>query len=243
LLVGIFPECGWLRRSNGQEIGRVVHAAASPCGLTEVLASLLDAHPPTRRASVELLVSDHYARLVHLPWQSGLTDKAQRVAYGRACFERAGLGLDGEWIVQVAFRHFATDGLAYALPQSTVIQVRDLLTQRALKLASIVPVSGVAYWRAGPGLSGERSLVLLEEAKRISAILIKERKYVGLHVQPAGASAGDAVRRVLGAVNASFENVKHVQHWSAAGNGVHEDLIREQLPSATVETLDIARWH
>lgn len=243
LLAGVFPDSAWLRRPNGQEVSRFGCSDASGLGLADALEKLLAEQALPRRARVELVVSDQFARVVHLPWQRGLTDESQRTAYAQACFERTGLGVDGDWLIQPSYRHFAADGIAYALPRAVVLQVRDLLLSRGMTLSTILPVSGAAYWRYGSGLHRQRSIVLLEESRRVSAMLFERRKYAGMHVQPSGTMSGDALRRLLNTVNASFSGAQHIQYWTAAATGGRQELIKESMPDATFKALDLGRWH
>ena len=243
LYTGVFPDCGWLHRGGAHEPIRFDDAAGGGRDLMAGIETLLAERAWPRKGRVELVVSDHFARLVHLPWQSGLSNEAQRSAYGHACFERAGLGLEGKWLLQTAYRHFATDGIAYALPRELVAQVRDYLAARDLKLSSILPLSGAAYWRHGRGLGRTRNVLLLEESRRVSAMLFDHRKYVGMQVQPFGVVPADALRRLLSSVDAVFPGVKQIRYWSAKEIIGRQDLIKERLPDAALEVLPILRWH
>lgn len=243
LFVGVFPDRAWLRRANGQELGSLSCEDGAGGTPAAMLDALLAQHKALHRANVELVVSDRFARIVHLPWQGSLTNDVQRTSYGRAYFERAGLDLKGEWLIEASFRHHGADGVAYALPRALVEQVRDVLTARECRLAAILPLSGAAYWRYGKGLDRKRSLILLEETRRVSAMLVEGRKYVGMQVQPCGTAHADAVRRLLNTLNATFADVRHVQYWSAEASQVTPELIKERLPNLTVEVLDLMRWH
>jgi len=241
LRAAVFPDGAWLCRRNGQEVGRFDGRLDGAGDLAMVLEALLAQRHPGR-ARIELMVSDRLARIVHLPWQDGLANEAQRTAYGRACLERTGLDLRGDWVLQAAFRHFARSGIAYALPRSLVQGARDVLAAHGVQLASILPLSGAAYWRYRSGLGRQRSIIVLEEPGRVSALLIEAGKYVGIQVQPAGVQPEDAVRRLLHAVDALFPGVQRVLYWSASQASASEGVLREALPEAAVEVLDMMWW-
>lgn len=242
LYAGVFPEGGWMRRRGGRELVRASVEGNADGDPVALLGALLDQRQPARRSRIDVLVSDQLGRTVHMPWQGALISHVQRAAYARACFDRAGLPLDGEWLVHAAYRHMAGDGIAYALPRALVEQVRETLAKRSVGLTSILPLTGAAYWRYGSGLKRRRSVVVLEEHRRVSAMLIDNRQYAGLHVQPSGTIPANAIGRLLNAVDATFPGIQHVQYWSNPGAGAGLDVVKACLPAATIDVLDMMRW-
>jgi hypothetical protein len=242
-IAGVFPETGWLHRAGAKELNRFTVDSTDRKSVAQGLDLLLEGQRWGRRASLELLVSDSLARVIHLPWQDSVTTEEQRAAYARACFDQAGMVLDDDWLVQAAFRHFRGAGFGYALPRSLVSQVRDQLIERRMALRSIMPLSASAYWRNRCGVHGKRSALMLEEHGRVSAILFDGKRCAGMYAQPTGVGALDAARRLLRTVDAVFPSISRVQLWTLQKGGADAELIKKHLPQTSVELLEKTRWN
>lgn len=243
LIAAVFPESSWLRRAGGRQLGEFTDAPSPKPDVIGGLERLLQDRIWTRKPSVELLVSDCHARVVHLPWQDSLTNDEQTRAYARACLDQAGLGVDDSWLVQAAFRHYRGAGLAYALPRSLVAEVKAHLDDRGLRLRAVLPVSCAAYWRNRTGALRQRSMLVLEEHRRVSALLFDGLKCSGIHVQPAASAPGKALQRLIGGVKATFPDVQRVQYWSVRKEAaVDSDTITALLQHARVERLPRDCW-
>jgi hypothetical protein len=239
-LAGVFPDTGWLVKAGGKEISRYAGAEAQQSVLDGV-DLLLHEKSLSARAGIDLVVSDSQARVLYLPWQNKLSSEAQREVYARGCFEQAGLVLEGDWLVQTAYRWYQGGGIAYCLPRALVASVADRLAASRLQLRSIMPLSAHAYWYAKGIPSRGRSVLYLEEQRRCSALLFGDRKCIGMHVQP-GNSGPDTTKRLLRTIDAVFPEVGQMQVWSVHDDCPHSALFRELVPNANVAQIDKGRW-
>jgi hypothetical protein len=238
LVAAVLPEAGALSRIGGKELARWGVDAGGPLGVQEGLDRLIGAYRPRGRASVELIVSDSAARLVPLPWQDNLRNDSQREAYARACLDQAGFQVDGEWLVHAAYRHYRDVGLGYALPRALVMAARDHLAAQGIRLRSIMPASACAYWRAS-GMRGKRTVLLLHERRRLSALLFDGRNCAGFHVQPAGAALPDVMQRLAGTIDTVFPAVSHVRFWSYLDDDTQHGTVKSVFPEAGFDVLSL----
>lgn len=216
--------------------------AGADTGVLDGLTALLDGHPRAANTSIELIVSDSAARLIPLSWQDSLQGDQQQAAYARACFSQAGFDLDGDWLVQAAFRHFHGTGLGYALPRSLVVEAQKYLIERRIRLRSIMPMSAHAYWRGKSGIRGERTVMLLRERSRMSALLFDGKKCAGMHVQPMGTGLPDTARRLLNTVDAAFPSVSRIQYWTLGDGEAEAESIKGHLSERHFETIASLGW-
>lgn len=242
LFACVLPESGWLQGSGQREVSRYTVDASSPCSVIEGLDKLLEGGAWPARTGVEVVVSDSIGRVLHLPWQSKLTSHAQREAYARGCFDQAGLALDGDWLVHAAYRDYQGGGIAYGLPRTLVATVREYLAARRLRLRSIMPLSAHAYWWNKTGIRRSKSMLLLEEHRRLNAMLFEDRKCMGIHVQPVGGDKASALRRLSSSVEATFSEVQRVQIWSALPDELGTDFVKQTFPRASIEHVEKKRW-
>jgi hypothetical protein len=238
----VLPDECRLYRAGGKEIGRTRPTAPASSDVIDQLMLLLDTYPQGRRASLDLIVSDSVARVISLPWQDSLSGEEQLGAYARACFDQAGFDLDGNWQVQAAYRHFRDVGLGYALPGSLIASVHPRLLERQIQLRSIMPVSAHAYWRHMNRKRGKRTVLLLHERSRLSALLFDGLQCVGMQVQPTGSALPDAARRLFHSVEAVLPSVSHVQCWSSEGSEMNGQLIKSQFPVSSFDILPRLKW-
>lgn len=241
LIFNIFPESGWLRLAGGREICRFTLDGTETVDVLQGIELLLESASSIKPASVEVIVSDEFSRILHLPWQDTLTSDAQREMYARAYFDQAGLRLDSEWLVHAGYRHFNGGGIAYALPRLLVSSVKDHLSARGMRLRSIMPLSARAYWRNSPARQRTRSLLFLEERRRVSALIFEDSKCSGIFVQP-GLSDQLSAQRLIRTVDTIFPNVRRVQVWNLLEERVDKTLIQAFLPKATVEHVSKTQW-
>jgi hypothetical protein len=238
----VAPDMCRLFGTGGREAGRSTPASAPVFEVMDGLHQVLDAGALRRRAQIDLIVSDGIARSIPLPWQDNLRSDEQYEAYARACFDQAGFALEGEWIVQAAYRHFRGVGFGYALPRPLVIDVRNRLLERDIRLRSIMPMSAHAYWRNACGARGTRSILVLREWGRLSALLFDGKACAGVHVQPMGTGLADAARRLSNGIDAVFPSVSRVQFWATDTDDMETDVIKSRFPSSSFNVLPGLAW-
>lgn len=242
LTAAIFPDVCRLHGANREEIGTYTPASLSGFDVVDCLVQLLDANPQRGRTEMEVIVSDSVARSIPLPWQDGLANDEQYEGYARACFERAGFELNDEWVVQGAYRHFRGGGLGYALPRALVMAVENQLTERGIRLRSVMPMSAYAYWRHPNGARNGKRVLLLREESRLSALLFDGKICAGLYVQPMGTGAADAARRLSTMLDTVFPGISGIQYWTPQADEAEAESIRSRFSVSDFKVLHELGW-
>lgn len=242
LTAAIFPDICRLYGANGKEIGTYTPASLPGFDVVDCLLRVLDADPPRGRTEMEIIVSDSVARSIPLPWQDRLANDEQYEAYARACFEQAGFDLNDEWVVQGAYRHFRGGGLGYGLPRALVTAVENQLTERGIRLRSVMPMSAYAYWRHASGARSGKRVLLLREESRLSALLFDGKICAGLYVQPMGTGAADAARRLSTMLDTVFPEISSIQYWTPKADEEVAESIRTRFSVSDFKVLHGLGW-
>lgn len=241
LYAGLFSGAAWLSGS-----GRMIQQR-SPAGGDDLLAELeamLQLLPPlTGPRRLHLQISDSLAVVAMLPWQEQLRDQAELVAYAQACFDRNGLEIGDDWVTYPGYRHFGCNGMAYAVPRIWLEQLLAICERQRIRLESVLPISGAAYWRAPRTAPAKGSLVLLSEPQRVSALAYQAGGLAATDVQPVTGDAEMAGRRLLSRLRARYAGFTEVSHWSpAAVDLTAPPFISEQFAAATIVQLAREVW-
>jgi hypothetical protein len=234
----LFPRCCWLQRPRaGQEITRtpeVFDAALSLTLLEEMLVEC-DDRPP-KGAYVDIAVSDNVGVAIALPWHAALTSTEELQAYAAVCFEQGGMEGGQEWVVRGDYRRHGGAGMAYALPRGWMTAVLDLLQSRGLKLGSVLPVSGLAYWRYTPRRS-KRSLIVLQESFRTTALIFDGGTFCGLDVEPDAGDADRAGKRLMSRIQSRTAAIDTVWYWTPCASAHVPGFLGDTVPDATLGRL------
>ncbi|WP_269531868.1 hypothetical protein [Chitinimonas sp. BJYL2] len=237
LSVGLFESHGWLAR--GKQVIALPAPSSSPSAAQSAvpdltaLAKVLDeqiANGGLRKGRVSVLVGDATARIITLPWQPDLTKPAEWQTYAQARFDAAGIALDG-YLMHAEFTAPDRLGLAYALPATWLAQLNELITAKGLKLWEVLPVSAAAYYRHRTVRQSKQTVVLLEQADRLCALVVDRRGLVKREAEPVTGNAEQAHRRLLTRLAATSPEITHVQYWS------HKPAEQTKLPEAIQATL------
>jgi hypothetical protein len=199
--------------------------------------------PTTGRRRLHVQVSDCLAAVAMLPWQAQLRGQSELAAYAQACFDRGGLEIDDGWVTHAGFRQFGGNGLAYAVPRAWLDQLASICDRYRIRLLSVLPVSGAAYWH-GRGLpTHQRSLVVLSEAQRVSALAFENGCLIGSDVQPVTSDVSTAGTRLLCRLGARHGVFADVRHWSPTAEEAEAPaFVCEQFAEATVLQLAREVW-
>lgn len=243
--IGLFPGGCWMRRGRAAPVVLPTEdgesaAASMSAAFASLLAQLSGAG--VGRARVHVVVSDSLAAIAMLPWQEELADEDELRAYAQVCFERDGCAVDDGWAMQVGFRHFRSAGMAYALPLLLLEKLQALCDAAGLRLQTVLPVSAAAYWRQGRARGAVRSLVLLEEASRLTALMYEGGCLIARDVQPVLEDVHVAGIRLLKRVGASHRPVDAVQAWPAAASGAWQEFVQACWPAVRVTPLLADVW-
>jgi len=198
--------------------------------------------PGLGKTRLHVLVSDSLAAITMLPWQEELADEGELRAYAQACFERSGFVMDDSWTMQVGFRHFRAAGMAYALPLLWLEKLQSMCEAAGLRLETALPVSAAAYWRQPPVRSTGCSVVLLEEASRLTALIHEGGRLMARDVQPLMGDVHAAGLRLLKRVSAGHGALDAVQWWPAVAQEQPADWVRPCLPDVRVTPLLADVW-
>ena len=242
ITAGLFPGYCWVRRGAVRTAGA---ADGAPDMLLAELGTLLSRLPaPGKRPrNLHLVVSDGLAAVTQLPWQEKLTSKAELAAYASACYERQGDDIDDTWATQTGFRHFGAAGLAYALPQAWLRQLKTVADQSGATLKTVLPVSAAAYWRRPASPGGGQSVLLLNEARRLTGLVYEAGRLARVDVQPVTQDPAVAGTRLLTRLVAGHGQIRHVGFWSAAeDSAVAPPYIQFCLPDAAVTIMPAGAW-
>ncbi|WP_269532632.1 hypothetical protein [Chitinimonas sp. BJYL2] len=253
LSVGLFESHGWLAR--GKQVIALPNPSspATPATTSQstapdltALASVLDeqvANGGLRKGRVSVLVSDATARIITLPWQPDLTKPAEWQTYAQARFEAAGIALDG-YLMHAEFAAPERLGLAYALPATWLAQLNELITAKGLKLSEVLPVSAAAYYRHRTVRQSKQTVVLLEQADRLCALVVDRRGLIKREAEPVTGNAEQALRRLLTRLAATSSEITHVQYWSTkpAEQLKLPEAIKVTLGEVTASVLTQTVW-
>lgn len=213
LTAGLFPGQCWLAVNRGVESRQLAPTAETQDWLN-ALDSLLDeqAGAIARFSRLDVQISDSLSHIAHAPWQDELHSQAELQAYARACLARHGMDAGEGWAVQLAFRRFGGAGLAVALRTDLLQEVEAIAARHKLRLRSVLPASGVAYWRCRAPHHGG-SAALLFEADRITAHLYEHGKFLGIDVQPLISDLDRDGDRLLRRIAALVPQIEEVIYW------------------------------
>lgn len=215
---GLFPGRFWLegRRAAVQHSLRSAPLPGT-APLSHGLEALLDERADAIRkgSRIALTVSDGVAAVIALPWQDDLHGTDELEAYARICFEKQGLKIDEGWIIRTVFRHYRATGIAYALPRAWLTDLLQLLGGRGLKLTGVLPVTAAAFCGQRIDRGGGRTLLLLREETRISALIYGLGKLQGYDVEPATTSGRDAGLRLLRRISGGNGDIARLLEWSS----------------------------
>jgi len=215
---GLFPGCFWLEGRRAV-VQHAIQAEPSidTSTLLRGLETMLDERVDVLRkgSPLTLIVSDSIAATILLPWQENLYRQAELETYARLCFEKKGLTVDDKWIVRTAAHHYRAPGFAYALPRDWVNELLQAVASRGLQLKRVLPVSAAAFCGQRISRKKGRTLLLLREKLRTSALTYSEGRFQGVDVEPSTASGHSPYIRLLRRIVGSPDDFVRCFDWSS----------------------------
>jgi hypothetical protein len=244
---GLFPGQCWLRsRRIKQEPSLNLGLSTDPQALLHALEVMLDDRAGVIRkgSRLTIVVSDSIGALVTLPWQKELRSPEELASYAKACFENQGIVMDESWVMRTEFRRYQAMGIAYALPQTWLMQLIELLKVRGLRLQRVIPISAAAYCAEQQPAKQNQRLVLLQESHRTTAFTYNKSGLVGIDIEPVVTSREVSGTRLLRRISARFNKITYVGLWSPelAEQRHAADYIQACLEKVTVQALDRGVW-
>jgi hypothetical protein len=244
--IGLFAKHCWLQRGGRDaKVHSYSSQGAGADALLRTLENMLDDRnqPLAPGSRLHLTVSDTVARVIALPWQEALQASEELQLYAQACFEQLGIRIDADWILRTEFRRFRTTGLAFALPRGWLLKAESLVAKRKLHLGGVLPVSAAAYYHHRPDKASERSVLLLREDHRCTALVYGRHRLLGHDMEPVTASPQLSEQRLLQRITADHGAAQALVCWSPVPPGE----VTEPIPATDsgLRRLDVAReaWH
>ncbi|HTD05246.1 hypothetical protein [Undibacterium sp.] len=245
--IGLFPDHCWIKRGRLEAAHRIdAGALGAPADLLGALEQMLGApgKPLRKGTRLRLLVSDSVVSIATLPWQEQLMAPDELHAYAQACFEKQGLAMDAGWTLHAGFRQYGALGMAHAIRHEWLEAVIALAKTQGAQVRSVIPVSACAYWRQGRSSKLQQTLVLLHEARRVSALIYDHGVLQGFDVEPILSSEVSAGERLLRRISATHSTIGSVCAWSAHAPELAPkfDFIKDRLPGAKLNFYDRNIW-
>jgi hypothetical protein len=247
LYVGLFPGQCWLQsRRIAAEPSLCLAQATDTQALLSALETMLDDKASLWRkgSRVVLSVSDSVGALLTMPWQEELRSPDELSSYATVCFENQGVVIDENWVMRTEFRQHCSTGIAYALPQAWLSQLRALLDVRGLRLQRVLPISAAAYCAESSAAKQGKRLILLQEAYRISAFIYEGQRLVAFDVEPIVTSKEVSGKRLLRRISARYGEIAQAGIWSPElpEQAPAADYISNCLTDVTVQTFTRSVW-
>jgi hypothetical protein len=243
---GLFAEHCWLHgRGKKIALSRQPSDYSGTDGLLPALAQMLEegkAHLG-KNNKLSLTVSDSLFLACVLPWQEALSKPAEWASYARIYFEQRGAPLTEEWVLQTHFRHYGKPGMAYAVRRQWLEELLALLGKYGVQLQSVLPACAAAYCRP-PSLQKGKTLLLLREQQRVSALSYQDNDLQALDVEPLVVSETATGARLLRRLAAGTEPPGNIWEWSPVPMAQRTEggFISAELPAATVHRLPHEVW-
>lgn len=118
-------------------------------------------------AKVTVVLSNHFARFILVPWSEGLKNAEEETAFVRYCFAKVHGERSKEWDLRLSPTPTGSARIASAIDSSLVQAVRAAFPAAArAKLVSVQPYLMPAFNRWRKEIKGERAWFLLVEPQR-----------------------------------------------------------------------------
>ncbi|HTF15134.1 MAG TPA: hypothetical protein VK643_10725 [Burkholderiales bacterium] len=176
ILIALAPDSLALLRISGvvrPRVGEKRTIACDPALGAEpwqgAVAALVQLAGETRDANAEVTVvlSNHFARFIPVPWSEGLGNAEEQTAFVRYCFAKVHGERSKDWDLRLSSGPAGSTRIASAVDSSLVQAVRAAFPAAArAKLVSVQPYLMSAFNRWRKHLKGERAWFLLVEPQR-----------------------------------------------------------------------------
>jgi hypothetical protein len=231
ILIGLAPDALSLLRVSGFARPRVSEKRSGPCdpglgsepweGAAAALARLAGEIAKVS-ARVTVVLSNHFARYVMVPWSESLGKAEEEAAFARYCFAKIHGERSKDWDLRLSPAQHGSARIASAVDSSLLKAVAAAFPSRA-KLVSVQPYLMSAFNRARAQLKGARAWFLLVENERACLASLEKgqpaavRNFRGAFTGPEQwAGLLDRERHVIGDERASAEVYVHSpQVWNA----------------------------
>ena len=187
VLIALAPNSLALLRVSGGVRPRVIEKRTIACdpafgaqpwhGAAAALGKLAE---ETRDANAEVTVvlSNHFARFILVPWSEGLGNAEEQTAFVRYCFAKVHGERSKDWDLRLSPTPAGSARIASAVDSSLVQAVRAAFPAAArAKLVSLQPYLMSAFNRWRKDVKGERAWFLLVEPQRACLARIESGRW------------------------------------------------------------------
>jgi hypothetical protein len=173
ILIALAPDSLALLRVSGGRVSEKRTIACDPAAGSQpwqgAVAALEQIAGETRHANakVTVVLSNHFARFILVPWSEGLKNAEEETAFVRYCFAKVHGERSKEWDLRLSPTPTGSARIASAIDSSLVQAVRAAFPAAArAKLVSVQPYLMSAFNRWRKDIKGERAWFLLVEPQR-----------------------------------------------------------------------------
>ena len=147
--------------------------------------------------------------------------------------------------MRTAVRSFRATGIAYAFSREWLLELAEIVKARKLRLGFVLPVTAAAYFGRQGSRRGARTLVLLQEENRTSALIFSRGKLLSRDVEPVTSSDHQSGERLLRRIVASYDDIVRVVNWSTNPPEQTKipEFISQCLPNAETRLLHRGAWN
>ncbi len=176
VLIALAPDSLALLRVSGGVRPRVIEKRTVACdpafgaqpwqGAAAALGKLAE-ESGDANAGVTVVLSNHFARFILVPWSEGLGNAEEQTAFVRYCFAKVHGERSKDWDLRLSPTPAGSARIASAVDSSLVQAVRAAFPAAArAKLVSLQPYLMSAFNRWRKDVKGERAWFLLVEPQR-----------------------------------------------------------------------------
>ncbi len=176
VLIALAPDSLALLRVSGGVRPRVIEKRTVACdpafgaqpwqGAAAALGKLAE-ESRDANAGVTVVLSNHFARFILVPWSEGLGNAEEQTAFVRYCFAKVHGERSKDWDLRLSPTPAGSARIASAVDSSLVQAVRAAFPAAArAKLVSLQPYLMSAFNRWRKDVKGERAWFLLVEPQR-----------------------------------------------------------------------------
>jgi len=173
ILIALAPDSLALLRVSSGRVSEKRTIACDPAAGSQpwqgAVAALEQVAGETRHANakVTVVLSNHFARFILVPWSEGLKNAEEETAFVRYCFAKVHGERSKEWDLRLSPTPTGSARIASAIDSSLVQAVRAAFPAAArAKLVSVQPYLMSAFNRWRKDIKGERAWFLLVEPQR-----------------------------------------------------------------------------
>ena len=134
-------------------------------GVTDLATSLSEVSAEIDANAVNILVSNHFARYLVLPWQEGVVSRQEWVALAEHAFRNSFGPVAEQWEVRVSLNGYGERVVACALDQALIDSLQAIAVENQWQITAIEPLFMTALHQIR--LEHENTWLLFGEPERI----------------------------------------------------------------------------